>query len=217
MFAALTVLSLVPLGTRAPNALQVVLNRTIQNGQGFGLAYSGNQSLRGALARLTDDSISGPDQVAPELSRRPSDSTTLILSLLLLAAAFLAVRWASTELLAAAPFVCCLVLLSPLSWKAHFVVLILPVAGLISEVRLSPTRRSAFAIGTVLLAVFALFNLTSPHVIGLAAAEWSDAHSLIFAGALLLFIAPVAVAMMRKFGKPPGVCYSDQSRPAETT
>jgi alpha-1,2-mannosyltransferase len=217
MFAALTALSFLPLGAGAPNALQVVVNRTIRNEQGFDLAYSGNQSLRGAVARLTTGSFSDPDQNASDSSRRPSDSATLMISLALVAAALIAACQASTELLAAAPFVCCFVLLSPLSWKAHFVVLILPIACLISEAWQSPTRRRAFAIGAASVVAFAFFNLTSPRVIGLAAAEWADANSLVFAGALVVFIASVAIAMTRKFGKQPGVCYSDQSRSAETT
>jgi len=204
MFAALTALSFLPLGTRAPNALQVVVNRTIRNDQGFDLAYSGNQSLRGAVARLTA-SINGANQIAPESSHAPSDSATLIISLVLFAVALIAAARAPTELQAAAPFVCCLVLLSPLSWKAHFVVLILPLGSLISEALRSAVRRRAFGIGAALVVAFVLFNLTSPRIIGLAAAEWADNHSLVFVGALLVFIASVAVVMTRKFGKQPGV------------
>jgi hypothetical protein len=217
LFVAVTALSFLPFGAQGLGAFRVFVSRTVENGQGYDFAYAGNQSLRGAVARLTAGSISDPEQLAPESSRRPSDSATLMISLVFLAAALMAARWASSELLAAAPFVCCLVLLSPLSWKAHFVVLILPIATLISENWQSPTRRRAFAIGAALVAAFALFNLTSPRVIGLAGAEWADAHSLVFAGALVVFIASVAITMTRKFGKQPDVCYSDQSRPAETT
>lgn len=185
---ALTALSFVPLGSRAPEAFQLFVNRTIKNEQGYDLADAGNQSLRGALARLTQDSTGMLDQAASDLSRRPFDTLTLMISFLLLAVAMIAASRARTELLAAAPFVCCFVLLSPLSWKAHFVMLILPVACLVAEaLRARGTRRVTLI--AVLAVIFVLFNLTSPRVIGLQSAEWADAHSLVFIGALLTFVA----------------------------
>jgi energy-converting hydrogenase Eha subunit G len=60
----------------------------------------------------------------------------------------------------------------------------------------APRTQRRFIAGT-LVAVFVLFNLTSPRVIGLGAAEWSDAHSLVFAGGLLVFIASVGTALMQ--------------------
>jgi len=190
---ALTALSFVPLGSRAPEAFQVFVNRTIKNEQGYDLADAGNQSLRGALARLTQDSTGMLDQAATDLSRRPFDTLTLMISFLLLSVAMITASRARTELLAAAPFLCCFVLLSPLSWKAHFVMLILPVVCLVAEaVRARGTRR-AILIG-VLAVIFVLFNLTSPRVIGLQSAEWADAHSLVFIGALLTFVASVYTA-----------------------
>jgi hypothetical protein len=183
---ALTALSFVPLGSRAPEAFQIFVNRTIKNEQGYDLADAGNQSLRGALARLTLDSTGTLDQVATDLSRRPFDTLTLMISFLLFAVAMIAGSRARTELLAAAPFVCCVVLLSPLSWKAHFVMLILPVVCLVAEaLRARGTRRAILI--AVLAVIFVLFNLTSPRVIGLQSAEWADAHSLVFIGALLIF------------------------------
>ena len=71
--------------------------------------------------------------------------------------------------------------------------LILPVAYLLSLVRI--TRIGWLYIAAVLGTTFVLFNLTSPQVIGLAAAEWADAHSLVFAGALLIFGACVATSL----------------------
>jgi hypothetical protein len=190
MCIALTALSFLPLGSRAPEAFHVFVNRTIKNEQGYDLADAGNQSLRGALARLTAASNGTLDHSATGLSRRPLDTLTLLISFLLLAVAMIAASRARTELLAAAPFVCCFVLLSPLSWKAHFVMLILPVASLVAEaLRAQRTRRVILI--AVLAVIFALFNLTSPHVIGLQAAEWADAHSLVFIGALMIFGASV--------------------------
>jgi len=193
MFVGLTALSFAPFGSGAPDALHEFVNRTIKNEQGFDLAYAGNQSLRGAIARMTPATHSETDQGTTESSRRPSDAVTLLVSLALLVIAMIAASRARSELLAAAPFVCCFVLLSPLSWKAHLVVLILPVASLATEAaRARGSRRSALI--AVLALIFVLFNLTSPHVIGLRAAEWADAHSLVFLGALITFAASVYAA-----------------------
>jgi hypothetical protein len=60
----------------------------------------------------------------------------------------------------------------------------LPAAYLISRVRASKSR----LIAAMLAAAFVLFNVTSPRVIGLAAAEWADGHSLVVGGALVVFL-----------------------------
>lgn len=183
LLVAVTAMSFLPFGPRGTDALQIFWSRTVKNEQGYDFAYSGNQSLRGAIARLTDDANEGE-------SRKPADALTLLISTVLLALAVVAAVRARSELAAAAPFFCCLVLLSPLSWKAHYVILILPVAYLLCLAKTPGKARQLIA--ATLGAAFVLFNLTSPQVIGLAAAEWADAHSLVFAGALLLFIACAA-------------------------
>jgi alpha-1,2-mannosyltransferase len=176
----ITLLSFVPLGTQAARAFVL---RTIVNEQGFDLAYSGNQSLRGAKARLIGES-SGE-------SRKPADMVTLTLSIALLALSIRVAREARSELAAASPFFCCAVMLSPLSWKSHFVMLLLPAANLIWQAIASAPRK------VVAVLIFAIFNLTSPKVIGLAAAEWVDAHSLIFVGALIAYVATVFAILSR--------------------
>lgn len=195
MFVGLTALSFAPFGSRAPAAFGEFVNRTIKNEQGFDLAYAGNQSLRGVVARMTQASNSDSDQATGESSRRPSDTITLLISLALLAVAMIAANRAGSELVAAAPFVCCFVLLSPLSWKAHFVVLILPVAGLVAEATRSHAARRKILIAA-LVVVFVLFNVTGLRVFGLRAAEWGDEHSLGFIGALLIFAASVWVSRL---------------------
>lgn len=185
---AISALSFLPLGSDAPGAFHIFLSRTIRNEQGYDLAYSGNQSLRGAVARMKP--AVALDHAAGESTLRPSDPVTVAISIALLAIGMLAAGRARSEVLAAAPFVCCFVLLSPLSWKAHFVVLILPVACLVAEAaRTRGTRRGILM--AVLAVVLVLFNLTGPAVIGLRAAEWADTHSFVFFGALLIFGASV--------------------------
>jgi alpha-1,2-mannosyltransferase len=186
---AVTALSFLPFGQRGTDVFQTFWNRTVKNEQGYDFSYSGNQSLRGAIARLAGQSNESTASHEGE-SRRPGDAPTLLISTVLLALAVFAAVRSRSELTAAAPFFCCLVLLSPLSWKAHYVVLILPAAHLLFRAKTSGKAGSLIAV--TLGVAFVLFNLTSPYVIGLAAAEWSDVHSLVFAGALLIFIACAA-------------------------
>ena len=185
LLVAVTALSFLPFGPRGSRAFQTFWSRTVKNEQGYDFAYSGNQSLRGAIARMIDHRSEYTEDEGA--SREPADLPTILISIALLALAVFAAVRARSELAAAAPFFCCLVLLSPLSWKAHYVILILPAVLLLSLAKTSGKARNLIAV-TLGLA-FVLFNLTSPHVIGLAAAEWADAHSLIFGSALLIFIA----------------------------
>lgn len=184
---AITILSFLPFGSDAPGAFEAFMSRTVENQQGFDFAYAGNQSLRGTIARLQDN----------QPATLPTDAITLMASTAILVLAFITALFARSEVAAAAPFCCCLVLLSPLSWKAHFVVLVLPIAYLIFETwKEKSSLRWLIACG--LAGAFILFNLTSPKVVGLAAAEWADAHSLVFAGALLIYFASIACVILQR-------------------
>jgi hypothetical protein len=204
MLAGVTALSFLPFEARGGDAIRVFANRTLKNEQGYNLADPGNQSLRGAIARLAGratDEGSGRTE-----SRNPVDAVTLTFATVLLAGAVFAAPRARSELAGAAPFFCCVVLLSPLSWKAHFVILVLPIAWLLAflfDPRTSADARQ-FVLWTI-IASFALFNLTSPHIIGLAAAEWADAHSVVALGSLIIFVATLMSSIL-KFGKQLRVC-----------
>ncbi len=203
ILAGITALSFLPFEGRGVDAFRIFANRTLRNEQGYNLADSGNQSLRGAIARLAARGNTGDSGTE---SRNPAGGLTLVIAAVLLAFAVLAGRRARSELAGAAPFFCCVVLLSPLSWKAHFVILVLPVAYLLSLLfqPAIPAGARRLALGTIATS-FVLFNLTSPHIIGLAAAEWSDAHSLVALGALLIF-AVTLLLNLGKFGKQVRVC-----------
>lgn len=201
ILVGVTALSFLPFEARGLEAFRIFANRTLKNEQGFNLADSGNQSLRGAIARLAGRASEG-DSGGTE-SRSPAEAVTVAVAIVLLAGAVFAARRARSELAGAAPFFCCVVLLSPLSWKAHFVVLVLPIVYLLFHAKASMNVRRVIA--ATLIAAFVLFNLTSPHIIGLASAEWADAHSLVSLGALLVFVAALALNI-RKFGKQPRVC-----------
>jgi alpha-1,2-mannosyltransferase len=204
ILAGVTALSFLPFEARGLDALRIFANRTLKNEQGYDLADSGNQSLRGAIARTAGHASNG-DSGGTE-SHNPAEASTLVVAIVLLAGAVLAARRARSELVGAAPFFCCVVLLSPLSWKAHFVILILPAAYLFSLLfrTKNPAGARRLMLGAI-VTLFALFNLTSPQVIGLAAAEWADAHSLVALGALLMFVLTL-VLNSGKFGKQLRVC-----------
>ena len=183
LFISITALSFAPFGSHAPAALQTFVHRTVKNEQGFDLAYSGNQSLRGAVARARGDE--------GESARVPGDPITLAVSLTMLAGSALAAMRRPASSGSIASLFCCIPLLSPLAWKGHFVVLIIPIALLISEVIWKPRSKTRYGLVAVLIAVFALLNLTSPRVMGLAASEWVDRHSLICAAAVLFYMATI--------------------------
>ena len=173
------------------------MNRTVKNEQGFNLAYSGNQSLRAALARATGNATESFDQMDDPNVRQPTNVLTITGALVLLALAIIAAVFARSES-AAAPFFACYVLISPLSWKAHFVALIFPVAFLIGQIFSINNKRLRRAITVVLFVAFVVFTFTSHRLIGKPAAGWADSHSLICAGALLIFFATVAVIIRQR-------------------
>jgi hypothetical protein len=203
-----TALSFLPFGVNGPETFRVFASRTLRNDQGYDFAYSGNQSLRGTVARLR----SRTDEMSPsnaDENRQPGEPLTMLISLALIAVAIFAASRSRNEFEGAAPFFCCMVMLSPLSWKAHYVILLLPAAYLASSLN-KGSGKSRYIAPTAIGVSFILFNLTSPHVIGLAAAEWADSHSLVLAGALLIFIACIlnvcarTMALSRRPSDPSG-------------
>lgn len=202
LLAAVSIASFLPFGSPV-TAFQTFVSRTIKNEQGYNLADAGNQALRGAIERSIKNTNESTESDTSN-SLKPADTFTLLVSIVFLTVAIAAARSAGSELSGIAPFFCCMALLSPLSWKAHFVILILPIANLLF--RTNGSTRSRFLVAATLIAAFALFDLTSPRVVGLAAAEWADAHSLVFGGGLIVFAASVVIATALKFGKQPHVC-----------
>jgi alpha-1,2-mannosyltransferase len=188
LIAVVTFASMLPFGQRAPGVIEAFIDRTIMNEQGFDLAYSGNQSLRGALLRLGTDS-----------DNNPVGAISMVLALLILAISVMTARRARTEIAAAAPFFCCMVLLSPLSWKAHFVVLILPLAYLAAQAINRNVAQNRLILAS-LIVVFLLFNLTSRLIIGDPASERADSLSLVFAAAALIYVVTVWSSVFGKRG-----------------
>lgn len=177
LFVAVSALSFAPFGARAGEAFTTFFKRTMQNQQEFNFAYHGNQSLRAAIERWSGNA---------EVTSPSSLMTTVSGIILLILAVVIAVR-GRCEIVASAPFFCLAVLLSPLAWKQHFVMLILPITSLLRESLNEKEKPKRYVLLGLLALIFGLFNLTSPKLIGLVAAEWCDAHSLIFMGAMLLY------------------------------
>jgi Glycosyltransferase family 87 len=199
ILAAVTALSFLPFESHGVAAFRAFANRTLKNEQGYNLADTGNQSLRAAIARLVD-----PE--AGSESRSPGEPVSAGLAIILLVAAVFSASRAQSEIAGGASFFCCMVLLSPLSWKAHFVMLVLPIAFLFSlafNPQTSAIQRRIIVLA--LLVCFVLLNLTSPRIIGLAAAECADAHSFVTIAALIVCVAVICSAS-HKFGKQQRVC-----------
>jgi len=197
LLCILTGVSFAVFGSDAPNTFKIFVSRTLQNGQGYNLEDAGNQSLRGAVGRVASDNTSGDD------ARVAVTALSFVVSAVVLCLAIVVGIRTSDELQGIAPMICCVVLLSPLSWKAHFVILILPIAVVAARFWRS-TGIARAGLLSILVGVFLLFNVTSPRLIGEAAAHWSDEHSLVLTGAMLILATTMVVAS--KFGKASRVC-----------
>jgi hypothetical protein len=193
---ALMAASFLPFGARAAETFNVFFNRTVRNQQGFDLAFGGNQSLRGFVARLTADTATIEHPQVSETPtdgavREPSSRLTLVLAAILLAVAVGVAALARTEMAAAAPFFACMVMLSPLSWKAHFVILILPVAFIAGRALDESSQARKRLLVAVLTLLFALSNLTSRNLFGDGFSSWCDARSLVLAAAFVAYVTAV--------------------------
>ncbi|MFL6216158.1 MAG: glycosyltransferase family 87 protein [Blastocatellia bacterium] len=193
---ALIAVSFLPFGARASETFGVFFNRTVRNQQGFDLAYGGNQSLRGFVARLTTDSTTIEHPQVSETPtdgsvREPSSRLTLALAAILLAVAVGAAVLARTDMAAAAPFFALMVMLSPLSWKAHFVILILPVAFIAGRALYESSQGRKRLLVAVLIVLFVLSNLTSRNLFGDGFAAWCDVRSLVLAAAFVAYVTAV--------------------------
>src|SRR5262249_203687 len=201
LFACVVFSSFAVLGSKAPGAFASFWERTVRNGQGYDLAYAGNQSLRGFTARVETSSrglsySTEPD--AEDLRRSTSSPLTLSVALLMFGLSLVTALRAKAESLAAAPWICLIPLLSPLAWKAHFVVLVLPACVLAARALGRGSRLDGILAWIAIATSFALFNITSPRIVGLRAAEWADAHSGVMIGACLLFVATALIASLKR-------------------
>ena len=139
------------------------------------------------MARALTSASQGTSQL--EARRKPFDATSLVISLAFLTGAIIAARKHKAEVVAAAPMFCCMVFLSPLAWKVHFVGLILPTSYLAARAIAESSRLIRRLATLAFASAFGLFALTTPASIGLRAGEWADQHSLDLLGAVVTYLA----------------------------
>jgi alpha-1,2-mannosyltransferase len=185
--ATLFLAAFAPFGSQAGTAIGTFVDRTVRNGQGYDLAFEGNQSLRAFDARARGET--GDD------ARAPGSPFTLGVSLVLLVIGIAAARRSAQVSPAAALFFVLALLISPLSWKSHFVVLLFPAAAVATGAFTSKGRRRT-ALLSILSAAFLLLNATSPRLIGVEAARWMEQQSSIMAAAVLMFFAVAALCLL---------------------
>lgn len=132
----LTVVSLLPLGMKAPGLLEGWFKRTILNGEGFNWAYLGNQSLRASIARFFEVGDTG-SAIYPRVTLIDLGSTgaqVLFLLSVVVLLTFTAYCFKKKCLGSDREVAVCVILmlmLSNLSWKAHFLAMIIPLASLL--------------------------------------------------------------------------------------
>jgi hypothetical protein len=192
MIAGVGALSFAQFGGSAVPVLGAFVSRTIQNGQGFDLSYSGNQSLRGLEARFAEETRGQ--------AQRPATVFSICASAVLLILAAVAAYKAPGEAAAASPFLCCSLIVSPLSWKGHFVILLLPIASLAHRFLVARFGINKYGPGLVLLLAFVILNGTSFGVSGEKIAQWADDNSLILSTALLVYLATIWICLKQDPG-----------------
>jgi len=201
LLLVLNLFSFAVMGATAPDALTGWYQRTILNGQGFDWAYCGNQSLRGFLERTLTDSYTGTGE-APRVNLVNIDKSWLSILWMLGVATVVGViaifssssnsqSKSLSNLQAASEWgtvSCGMLLISNLSWKAHFVGLILPYVVLVECYRSLKREGARRVLLVVIGASFALCSLTSIGIVGLRLNHIAESYSCVLAGAVILFI-----------------------------
>lgn len=131
----ITLLFLLPLGTKAPELVIGWFKRTILNGEGFNWAYLGNQSLRAGIGRFFEAGNTG-SAIYPKVTLIDLGATgaqILFLLSIVLLLGFTAYQFRRRSLGSDREIAICVILMlmiSNLSWKAHFLIMVLPLAVL---------------------------------------------------------------------------------------
>jgi hypothetical protein len=190
----LTLISLIPLGSKSPSLLKGWFSRTILNGEGFNWAYAGNQSLKGMLERFLSPSNTEskyyPKVNFFNLSAKEVGVIFFFITLTLIiyfSYSVLKKRQKSKKFLISEVGAVCtlMLLLSNLSWKAHFILLILPLAILL-KVALFGKQFSAIS-KLILLFFFILTVFTVQPIIGQKFHQWFETHSYYCLITLVIF------------------------------
>lgn len=198
-FLILTSISLIPLGNQSKPLLIGWFKRTILNAEGFNWAYAGNQSLRGAIERLftstNTESSYYPNVNYFDLSKNQTSLIFLVLAISLLSYYSYKILKQKQEIIIAEIAACCslMLLLSNLSWKAHFILLTIPLA-ILGEKTFSQSKldRTFSIIG--LLVFFLLTSLTIQPIVGSQLHQWFETHSYYCVSTIMLFFLSLRVS-----------------------
>ncbi len=180
-FITLTLISLLPL-VNAKVLLIGWFKRTILNGEGFNWSYAGNQSLKGTIDRFftlsNTESFYYPTVNLFNLSNKISQIIFLLSAIFLIGFYIYKVTKKNFNfMIAAIASNCCLMLLlSNLSWKAHFIILTIPLTTLITYSLYGAKPLSIISTITLVL-FFSLTALTTQPIIGTVLHEWFETHS----------------------------------------
>lgn len=191
-FLTLNIISLIPLGNQSKPLLIGWFKRTILNGEGFNWAYAGNQSLRGAIERLFTNTNTEasyyPNVNYFDLSKSQTSLIFLVLAISLLSYYSYKVLKQKQEIIMAEVAACCslMLLLSNLSWKAHFILLAIPLAVLGEKIFSQSKLEKTFSI-VGLLVFFLLTSLTIQPIVGSQLHQWFETHSYYCVNTIIVF------------------------------
>lgn len=194
-FLTINTISLLPLGLKAKPLLIGWFRRTILNGEGFNWAYAGNQSLKGAVERLftstSTESLYYPTVNLLNFTSKQSQFLFLLLAISLISYYVYKILKKNTNPHIAIAANCCLILLlSNLSWKAHFILLTIPLA-LLTKYSLYSVKPLSIISRMVLIIFFLLTIFTIQPILGAKLHEWFETHSYYSLIALIIFFVVV--------------------------
>ncbi len=195
-------LSFVPMGRQAPEVFKYWYNLIIMNRQGFGWGYHGNQSWRALIHRLFTDENTGAAHL-PHVNL----TTNIMAANIAYYAGVLVIigliAWAvhykrsdrsegkepiSSNAVEYGLVFCGMLMISSLSWKDHYVALILPYAVLLNFLAFGKNEASKRVIAVVLAISFLLCTMTNMSIIGGRMAETVETFSAVFMGVVALFV-----------------------------
>jgi hypothetical protein len=196
----LNLLSFLPMGRQAPEVFKYWYSLIILNRQGFGWGYHGNQSWRALIQRLlTDENTGAPHLQHINLTSSPNlaDALYYLGVIIIVGMIVWAVhhkRARADELPVSANSVeyglvfCGMLMISSLTWKDHYVALILPYSVLLDFLLLSKNESAKRTVAVFLSASFILCTMTNMSFIGGHLAETVETFSAVFMGVGALFV-----------------------------
>ena len=193
----LNLLSFLPMGRQAPEVFHYWYSLIILNKQGFGWGYHGNQSWRALIQRMFTDENTGSHLQHINLTINPMAANIAyyagVIVIIGLIAWAIHYRRRKEEQLVSPNSVeyglvfCGMLMISSLSWKDHYVALILPYSVLLDFLVFSKNESSKRIVAGFLAISFLLCTMTNMSFIGGHWAETVETFSAVFMGVVALF------------------------------